>query len=88
VFAEFASAFEFDAAGGSAGSSVVASGSLLSSTETFPLRAGIEIINADSIKIVAAAIVTFDRTDAVPRGPNAELEMLLVNNAPASVLPG
>lgn len=33
-------------------------------------------------------IVIFERIEAVPRGPNAELEMLLVNNAPASVLPG
>lgn len=33
-------------------------------------------------------MVSFDKTEAVPRGPNAELETLLVNNAPASVLPG
>ena len=87
VLAEFASAFEFETAGGSAGAAG-ASASLLSSTDTLPLKAGIDIIKADNIKIVAAAIVTFESTEAVPRGPNAELEMLLVNNAPASVLPG
>jgi hypothetical protein len=58
------------------------------STETFPLSAGIEINSALIMKTIAAAIVSFDRTDAVPRGPNAALETLLVNKAPASVLPG
>jgi hypothetical protein len=33
-------------------------------------------------------MVIFDKTEAVPRGANAALEILLVNNAPASVLPG
>ena len=33
-------------------------------------------------------IVIFDNTDAVPRGPNAALDTLLVKSAPASVLPG
>ncbi len=70
-----------------AGASAGVSGLLLK-TETFPVNAGIERNNADSIKIVAALIVTFDRTVAVPRGVNAELEILLVNKAPASVLPG
>jgi len=50
--------------------------------------AGIEINSALIMKTIAAAIVSFDRTDAVPRGPNAALETLLVNKAPASVLPG
>ena len=44
--------------------------------------------SADSINTIAAAIVIFESTDAVPRGPNAALETLLVNKAPASVLPG
>jgi hypothetical protein len=57
-------------------------------TEMLPLIAGIEINNAESIKTIAAAIVSFDNTEAVPRGPKAALETLLVNNAPASVLPG
>lgn len=57
-------------------------------TETFPVSAGIESNRADSINNVAALIVTFDRTVAVPRGANAELETLLVKRAPASVLPG
>ena len=57
-------------------------------TETFPVNAGIEINNAEIIKTTAAEIVIFDKTEAVPRGENAVLETLLVNNAPASVLPG
>jgi hypothetical protein len=61
---------------------------LLERTETLPLNAGIARNRADSMNVVAATIVTFDRTVAVPRGLNAELETLLVNNAPASVLPG
>ena len=36
----------------------------------------------------AAAIVIFDKTDAVPRGAKAAFEILLVKSAPASVLPG
>ena len=61
---------------------------LLLSTETLPVNAGIESNNAESINIAAAKIVNFDRTVAVPRGASAELETLLVNKAPASVLPG
>jgi hypothetical protein len=77
---EFASAV---LAGASAGVS-----GLLDSTETLPVRAGIARNNAESIKVDAAMIVIFERTVAVPRGASAELETLLVNNAPASVLPG
>jgi hypothetical protein len=75
--------FVFEAAGDSAG----VSGTELR-TEVPPLNAGIDIRRADSMKIAAAAIVIFDSTVAVPLGPNALLEILLVNNAPASVLPG
>jgi len=75
--------FESVAAEDSAGVS-----GLLLRTETFPVNAGIPRNSAESMNIVAAAIVTFDKTVAVPRGANAELEILLVNNAPASVLPG
>jgi len=53
-----------------------------------PLNAGIEIKSADSMNTIAAAMVSFESTEAVPRGPKAALETLLVNNAPASVLPG
>ena len=70
-----------------AGASAGVSG-LLFKTETFPVKAGIANNNADNINKVAALIVTFDKTVAVPRGLNAELETLLVNKAPASVLPG
>jgi hypothetical protein len=78
-------------ASSAAGASVVDSSAGTSapeSTETFPLNAGIEINNAVSMKMIAATIVIFDSTEAVPRGPNAALETLLVNSAPASVLPG
>ena len=71
----------------SAGASAGASG-FPDSTETLPVIAGMEISNAETKNIVAAAMVNFESTVAVPRGPKAELEILLVNNAPASVLPG
>ena len=60
----------------------------LCKTDTFPCSAGIEISNAENMKTHAAVIVIFARTDAVPLGPNAVFEILLVNNAPASVFPG
>jgi hypothetical protein len=75
-------------ASSAAGVSVVVSSAAPESTETFPLNAGIEISNAVSMKMIAATIVIFESTEAVPRGPNAALETLLVNRAPASVLPG
>jgi hypothetical protein len=84
---EFAGSVCSPAAGASAGASAGMSPAP-DNTETFPVSAGIEIINADSINTTAAAIVSLDRTDAVPRGPKEALETLLVNNAPASVLPG
>ncbi len=68
--------------------SVEDSSALPESTETLPLSAGIEITSADSMKTIAAPIVNFARTEAVPRGEKAVLETLLVNNAPASVFPG
>ncbi len=70
--------------------SVVVAGvsGLLLRTEVLPVKAGIASKSADSINVVAAVIVTLDNTVAVPRGANAELETLLVNKAPASVLPG
>ena len=69
------------------GCSVAVSG-LEFKTETPPCKAGIAISKAESIKTVAAAIVIFDKTVCAPRGVNAELEILLVKSAPASVLPG
>ena len=94
VTGEFVFGLMFDGALASTFALVVVAGALsgvsglLDSTETPPLSAGIESISADSIKIVAAMIVVFDKTVAVPREPKALLEMLLVNNAPASVFPG
>lgn len=84
--AAFASvdAFEFAAAG----VSVAGESGFAESTETFPVTAGIEINRAERKNNVAATIVNFDKTVAVPLGPNAVLEILLVKRAPASVFPG
>ncbi len=66
---EFASAFELTLAFVFvAGVSVVASG-LVDKTDTPPFNAGIANIRADNIKTVAATIVVFDKTVAVPRAP-------------------
>jgi len=83
---EFAGPVCSSAAGASAGASVEVSPAF--NTETLPLNAGIEINKAVSMKTIDAAIVNFDKTEAVPRGPNAALDTLLVKSAPASVLPG
>ena len=48
--------------------SVGVSSATVSRTETPPLSAGIANIRADSIKIVAAAIVIFDKIVCEPRG--------------------
>ncbi len=57
-------------------------------TETSPVIAGIAKSRAENIKTIAALMVSLDKTVAVPRGPKALLETLLVKSAPASVLPG
>lgn len=57
-------------------------------TDTFPVMAGNESNKAEIMKITAAVMVILDKTDCVPRGPKAVLEILLVKSAPASVLPG
>ena len=94
VTGEFVFGLMFEGALTSTFAFVVAAGALsgvsglLESTETPPFRAGIASISADSIKTVAAMIVVFDKTVAVPREPKALLEILLVNSAPASVFPG
>jgi hypothetical protein len=49
---------------------------------------GSDNISAMSMKAAAAPIVIFASKLAVPRGPNAVLERLLENKAPASDLPG
>ena len=73
-----------------AGGSVVSSTGVSApdNTDMLPLKAGIEINRAESMKMIAATIVNLDKTEAVPRGPNAALETLLVKSAPASVFPG
>ena len=82
----FAGSVSCSSAGASAGLSADTSAPLR--TETFPVNAGIESIRADSMNTIAATMVNFESTDAVPRGPKAALETLLVNKAPASVFPG
>ena len=57
-------------------------------TECDPVIVGSESVNATSMNAAAAPIVILARMLAVPRGPNAVLETLLVNSAPASALPG
>ena len=58
------------------------------STVREPDTPGNESISAISMNAAAAPIVIRARMLCVPRGPNAVLETLLVNNAPASALPG
>jgi hypothetical protein len=77
------------AAGEATGAAVgVASASVDCKTEREPVTPGSESISAKSINPAAAPIVIFDRTLAVPRGPNAVLETLLENRSPALDLPG
>jgi hypothetical protein len=57
-------------------------------TECEPVTAGSESINAINMNAAAAPIVIFASTLAVPLGPNAVLETLLENSAPASDFPG
>jgi hypothetical protein len=82
-----ASAFAVEFAAVFAGA-VVELSEVVCKTEILPVTAGKASNNAESIKTVAAAIVILDKTDCVPRGPKAVLEILLVKSAPASVLPG
>ena len=87
-----------DAAGALAGACVgagagvgVAAGALSEvdcKTDRDPVNTDNESINAISIKAPAAPIVIFANRLAVPRGPNAVLDRLLENRAPASALPG
>jgi len=90
AFALASGAAEFALASGAAVFEFVSAGAspAVLSTETLPVKAGIARNSADIINVAAATIVIFDKTVAVPRGANAELETLLVSSAPASVLPG
>lgn len=58
------------------------------STDREPVIIPDESSNAISMNEAAAPMVIFDRTLAVPRGPNAVLDTLLENSAPAFDLPG
>jgi hypothetical protein len=64
----FASGSAVFAAGVSAGASAAGSATLFK-TEEPPLIAGIVIKRAESMNTIAAPMVIFERTVAVPRGP-------------------
>ena len=57
-------------------------------TEREPLRIGNPSASATNMNAAAAPIVIFASRLAVPRGPNAVLDNVFENNAPASALPG
>jgi hypothetical protein len=57
-------------------------------TDRVPVTAGNDSIKAINMKAAAAPIVIFDKTLAVPRGPNAVLDTLLEKRSPAPDLPG
>jgi hypothetical protein len=88
-----------EAAGALAGAVCVATGvgvavgdgaasCVVSKTEREPVKDGSASVKAISMNAAAAPIVILANRLAVPRGPNAVLETLLENNAPASDLPG
>lgn len=83
-----AAVFASAAAGLAAGAGESAGAAVVSNTERLPFKAGCDSRNAAIINEAAAPIVIFASTVCVPRAPNAVLEILLVNNAPASALPG
>jgi hypothetical protein len=63
----FTSTFAF-ASGATIGTSSVGASGFVVKTDIFPVKAGIARSNADSINVVAAAIVIFDKIVCEPRG--------------------
>src|SRR5688500_20304478 len=59
-----------------------------SKSEREPVSEGKPRVNAISMNATAAPIVIFANRLAVPRGPNAVLEIVFEKSAPASALPG
>ena len=59
-----------------------------SNIEREPVRIGKLSVKAISMNAAAAPIVIFANRLAVPRGPNAVLEIVFEKSAPASALPG
>jgi hypothetical protein len=57
-------------------------------TDREPVKIGKPSASATNINATAAPIVIFASKLAVPRGPNAVLDNVFENNAPASALPG
>jgi hypothetical protein len=60
----------------------------VSNTDREPVSEGSASIRAINMNAAAAPIVIFASKLAVPRGPNAVLESVFENKAPASALPG
>jgi len=57
-------------------------------TDRDPVKVDKPSASASSMNAAAAPIVIFASRLAVPRGPNAVLDSVFENNAPASALPG
>jgi hypothetical protein len=57
-------------------------------TERVPVMPGSDSVKAINMNAAAAPIVTFARTLAVPRGPNAALDTPPEKRSPALDLPG
>jgi hypothetical protein len=75
-------------AGAGVGVAAGADSGVVSSTEREPVNEGSDNAKAINMNAAAAPIVIFANRLAVPRGPNAVLDTLLENNAPASAFPG
>ena len=59
-----------------------------SNSDREPVSEGRPSVNAMNINATEAQIVIFANKLAVPRGPNAVLEIVFEKSAPASALPG
>lgn len=60
----------------------------VSRTDREPVKFGKPSVSAINMNAAAAPIVILASRLAVPRGPNAVLEMVFEKSAPASALPG
>jgi hypothetical protein len=76
------------AAGDGLGVAIGALSGVDSNNEREPVSEGKPSVNAISMNATAAPIVIFANRLAVPRGPNAVLEIVFEKSAPASALPG
>ena len=79
---------EASAAGDGLGLASGALSGVDSKSEREPVSEGKPRVNAINMNATAAPIVIFANKLAVPRGPNAVLEIVFEKSAPASALPG